>query len=174
MGVPMKPPIHEDIPRHSNRALVWCLVAGLAVLVLLGGALVCGGVFFFGWKGYSRVSELAREFEQRGYTRVQGQVVEVTQPVSAPTVYIAQVLRVKADVHGDLAVLAQVAEIEATVNGDIDFVGQTLAVKKTGVVTGDIRCRAAQSIDVQGTVKGDITGTYQALTRSTVQAEKDS
>ena len=169
MGYPMKDAADPDVPSGSGRSLACGLLVGCGVLMLLGCALACGGVIFLGWKGYSQVDKFAREFEQRGYARVQGQVVDVTKPVSSDTVYVAQVLKIKADVHGNLAIMAQVVEIEATVDGDIDFLGQVLVVKKTGVVKGDIRARAAQVIDVQGTVEGKITGAYQALQKPTAR-----
>jgi len=90
-------------------------------------------------------------------------VIEVSQPVSKPTVYVAQVVKLNADADADLAVMAQVAEIAATVHGDIDFLGQTLVVKRNGVLHGDIRVQGAQVIDVKGIVDGKITGAYQIL-----------
>ena len=145
--------------------MVFGLLVGCAALVFLGGILACGGLVFLGWKGYSQLDKFAAPFESRGYERVQGQIVKVSEPVSKPTVYVAQVLRLDADVHADLAIMAQVVEIAATVDGDIDFMGQTLVVKDSGAVKGDIRVKAAQVIDVKGTVDGQITGTYQVLRR---------
>ena len=58
--------------------------------------------------------------------------------------------------------MAQVVEIEGTVNGDIDFLGQLLTVKKGGVVEGEIRCRMAQVVQIEGDC-GDVTGTYDVL-----------
>jgi hypothetical protein len=166
MGEPLKEPMYADDQHRSSRSLVAGLLLGCGTLVCIAGILACSGIVFLGWKGYTQLDSFAREFERRGYTRAMGQVMDVTDPISKPTVYVAQVVKFKADVHGDLALMAQVVEIEATVHGDIDFLGQVLTVKEGAVVKGDIRVRGAQVINVQGVVEGKITGTYQNLRRN--------
>lgn len=163
MGEIVKEPFPPEKPPSSGRSIVVGLLVGCATLLVIAGVLACGGLLFLGWKGYGQLDKFAGPFQARGYERVQGQVIEVSQPVSKPTVYVAQVVKLNADADADLAVMAQVAEIAATVHGDIDFLGQTLVVKPNGVVHGDIRVQGAQVIDVKGTVDGEIAGSYQIL-----------
>ncbi|HEX6984095.1 MAG TPA: polymer-forming cytoskeletal protein [Planctomycetaceae bacterium] len=153
-----------DAPRRglsaTNKVLIGC---GLVMLLSL--LLLCGGGVLLGRKAWNAVSgvlatvdEFVAEFEQKGYRRVAGQAITVTEPVEQPTVYKAQAVELKSDANADLAFAAQVVRIEGTVDGDVDFLGQVLEVAPGGHVTGDIRVKWGQVVNVQGRVDGTITG----------------
>lgn len=131
--------------------------------MLFGLIAVVGlGIWGYSW-GMKQVNQFAAEYEDQGYERVTGQMIDVTSPVDKPHVYTAQVLTIRTDVNADLALMCQVVEIHGTVNGNIDFYGQVLTVKPNAVVNGNINVKAAQMIDVQGTLNGEVTGSYQEL-----------
>jgi len=54
-------------------------------------------------------------------------------------------------------------DVTLPVTGNIEFYGQMLTVKPDAVVNGKINVKAAQMIDVQGTINGEVTGSYQVL-----------
>jgi hypothetical protein len=131
---------------------------GVTALLLI---LICGGLAWYGYNYFIKQAEaFVSDFESKGYVRTSAQVVDVNQPLSQSTVYFAQVVRVNANVDGNLAFAVQVAEINSTVNGDIDFFGQALKINKGAVVTGDVRVKGAQVVDIQGTVQGQVSGSY--------------
>ncbi len=90
-------------------------------------------------------------------------MIEETQPIDSSRVYTAQVVIIRDDVEADIAIMSQSAEIHGTVNGDIDFLGQVLIIQSNAVVTWDVRVEMGQLIQVQGTVEGEVTGSYQIL-----------
>ena len=156
----------NDTPRRSsgtNKVLLGCAAVTIVSLLLL-----CAGGVMLGRKGWQAVSGVLEkvnafvaEFEEQGYKRVTGQVIDVTTPVDEPTVYKAQVVELKADSNADLAFAVQIATIHGTVNGDIDFMGQVLEIGPKAHVTGDIRVRWGQVVNVIGKVDGEIKGDVQ-------------
>jgi hypothetical protein len=151
---------------------VTCLACSVVLIIGLALLAAVGGYFLF--LAFDKMDEFAVRYEQQGYERMTGQVMSINEPIESPRVYTAQVLKINADVDADLAVMAQVLEIHGTVHGDIDFVGQLLVVKPGGVVKGDIRVEAAQVIQVQGVVEGEITGSYQVLKNDNAQNTPES
>ena len=152
-----------DKPRAGIPGAVKVLL-GCGLVALLFGVLICGGAVYGIRVGLKKLDSFAEPFVEKGYERVTGQVIEVRDGVSKPTVYTAQVVKISADVDANVAIMAQVVEISGTVKGDIDFFGQVLMLKSGAVVEGDIRVQGAQVVDVsQGTVKGKITGPIQTL-----------
>src|SRR4029450_887179 len=106
---------------------------------------------------------MAQEYQKQGYARVNGQVIDVTGPITQPTVFVGQVVNLKADSDSKVAIIAQTGLIDATVDGDVDFYGQALTIGPNGVVNGDVNIRAAQIVTVGGRVEGTVTGTYQQM-----------
>lgn len=151
----------EHKPRPTS-GLTKVLI-GCGVVVLLGGVLACGGIIFGVRYGMAQLDKLTAEYEAKGYTKVAGQVFEVSASPSTPTVYLGQVLTIKGDIHVDLAAVVQVMEVDAKIDGDLDFMGQLLHIKPNGVITGNVRVKGAQQIVVEGQVLGEITGSYTNL-----------
>lgn len=140
--------------------------------VLLGCAavaflfvLLCAGVGAWGYRWVmNQIDEFAQEFESQGYERQTGQVVEVNQSPTKETLYVCQILKIDKDVDVDIAIACQVAEINANIHGDFDFLGQVLKVGSGVVIDGDLRVKRAQVVEVNGEVKGKISGGYGVLT----------
>jgi hypothetical protein len=141
-------------------AILGC--GGVCLLLLLA---VCGGGAYFIRSAYVEAKDFATSFEEQGYQRVSGQVIDERDQVTSPKVYFAQVARVYSDVNADLAFAVQVAEIHGTVDGDIDFYGQVLVIKPGAVVKGNVRVKWAQVVQIEGTVEGEVSGNYQHLQR---------
>jgi hypothetical protein len=132
--------------------------------VLFVCMLICGGALAYGIKwGMDQVNAIAGEYENKGYKRHFGQVVEVGQSPTEKTVYVCQLLTVTDDVEVDIAIVSQVAELKANIHGDVDFAGQVLKLEKGCTIDGDLRIKNAQAIEIEGEVKGDITGNYMML-----------
>jgi len=146
----------------GTKFVLGCGALGCGMLVLL-----CSGIAAFTYWGVQRVSRLAddfsREFESRGYEVSTGHVIELHEKLEKPTVFICQVLEINEKVDVNIAAVAQVLEINADVDGDIEFLGQALTVTDGAVVNGNILARGAQVINIEGTVVGKVTGTYQVL-----------
>jgi hypothetical protein len=159
------PPFSDSAPSRKRLSKGAKIGIGCGVAAGVMIVVVCAGVIVAAIWGFNKVNAFAREFEQKGYVRVQGQVIEVTQPVSTPTVYTCQVVKIKSDVNADVAIMCQVAEVYSTIDGDVEFFGQSLTIRPEAVITGDLKVRGAQVVDIQGRVDGQVSGNYQAITR---------
>ncbi len=139
------------------------VLAGCGTVLLLGVISIVV-VVFLGYKWtVQKADEFATKYEEKGYHHVSGQMIEETEPIDSSRVYTAQVVILREDVEGDIAIMSQSAEIHGAVHGDIDFLGQLLIIKPDAVVTGDVRVEMGQVIQIQGTVEGEVTGSYQIL-----------
>jgi hypothetical protein len=149
-------------PRSRRRR--WWLGCGCGCLIIVLLALLAAGlgVRMF----WSYVQGYANELQAMGYERrIEGQAVEVTQPIAEQTLLFGQVVKVGAGSTTNIAIIAQLAEIDGRVQGDIRFLGQILMIKEGAVVTGNIYVKGAQAIDLHGSVEGEIEGTYQVINR---------
>jgi hypothetical protein len=159
----MKDELTSDVPKKRGCSPLAIVLLGCGTIILFGVIAVVGlGIWGYSW-GMKQLDQFATEYEAQGYERVTGQMIDVTSPVDKPQVYTAQVLTIRSDVNADLALMCQVVEIHGTVTGNIDFYGQVLTVKPDAVVNGNINVKGAQMIDVQGTINGEVTGSYQVL-----------
>ncbi len=164
-----------DSPPPTRRGMstgakvgIGCAILGVLLLVL-----ICAGLIFGGYWGVQQIIKFVEDFEQQGYTLVEGQRLNVTTPVTESTVYTGELLTIDADVTGNLAIAVQSATINGRVEGDIDFVGQELTIGPEAVVTGDVRVRFGQTVTVFGTVEGEISGMYQTLRQNQLPAAPD-
>jgi len=139
------------------------VLAGCGTVLLLGIISIVVVVFLgYRWT-VQKADEFATKYEAKGYQHVSGQMIEENQPIDSPRVYTAQVVIIREDVEADIAIMSQSAEIHGTVHGDIDFLGQLLVIHPDAVVTGNIRVEMGQVIQIQGTVEGEVTGSWQVL-----------
>lgn len=152
-----QPPARQGMSTGAKVGIGCAVVSVLLIIV------ICAGLIFGGYWVVRQVTEFVEDFEQQGYTLVEGQSMNVTTPVTESTVYAGEHLMIDADVMGNLAIAVQSATINGRVEGDIDFIGQELVIGPDAVVTGDIRVKFGQVIIVHGTVEGEITGSYQTL-----------
>jgi hypothetical protein len=173
----MKAEVTSDVPKKRGCSPLAAVLLGCGTIILFGLIAAIGlGIWGYRW-GMQQVDQFAAEYEAQGYERVTGQMIEVTSPVDKPQVYTAQLVTIRTDVNADLALMCQVVEIHGTVTGNIDFYGQVLTVKPNAAVHGNINVKAAQVIDVQGTLDGEVTGSYQVLNwpnRPTVPPSDDA
>jgi cytoskeletal protein CcmA (bactofilin family) len=72
-------------------------------------------------------------------------------------------LTIQGTIDGNVAALCQSLVLEGTINGNLDVFSQSVIINETGVVTGDVIAESVQSFVNNGTVGGEITGTYQLV-----------
>ena len=78
------PPMDEPKEGLSTGAKIAIGCAVVAVVIVA----TCGGLAYFGYSwAMGKVDEVAKKYEDDGYKRVTGQVIELRDPVSEPTVY---------------------------------------------------------------------------------------
>ncbi len=133
--------------------------SGCLVVVLLGGVLIGVGAV------YLKKMIAGYEAELKGYgfeSVTSGQVLDITEPVTEPTLFKGQVIRILTDSSTNIAILAQVCEIHGQVDGKLYFRGQVLTVEPRAKILGGIDAQA-QVIQNNGTIKGGITGKYQLV-----------
>ena len=112
---------------------------------------------------YREATAFTRGFEEQGYRKISGQsiVVSKEETVKGPVVYFGQSLTIQGTVDGNVAAMCQSIVLEGTINGNLDVLSQSVVIEGTGVVTGNLNSEAVQSLVNNGTVGGEITGTYQ-------------
>lgn len=162
---PRRPP-----PQEVGNDVIRAKPAGVVIVLVVFVVFVLGivGAFWWLWTGiFTEVADMsqafAQPFEDRGYTRVEAQVLNVRKDVDEPTLYLTQILDLGATHDADVAVIGQMLTVSGTVNGDIDFLGQQVNIKRGAVVTGDIRCAGAEKVSIRGRVDGKIFGAYGTL-----------
>ena len=150
-------------PRKASGAKKWIIGCGSGCLVLV---LVLIGLIVFGAHFFSaKVEKMSSEFEDLGYEKVSGQMLEITESPTEPTLYLGQSVKLLDDVDTDVAIVAQAAEIHATVNGTVHFRGQMLTIQPKAVLKKDLDLKA-QIVQIYGTVEGEITGQYQVIDKT--------
>lgn len=146
-------------PPRKHGCGTGCGVGCLVVVLVLGIAA------YFGWRFImNQYHTLMDRFEREGYRRVEGRVIEVTNRVEYPTIYVGQIVRIKAGSDRGLAFLCQQAEVHGDVVGNVHFVGQTLTVDRDAVLHRDLEIKG-QVAHVHGVVSGEVTGAWQILDR---------
>jgi len=148
------------LDRRPTPAQFAILIALLVVAILTLATLIVAGIHRSAYRGQLQA---VMGFVDQGYeaTRGGGNLI-VREPLEGPQVLAADRVRVQAPVHGHLAILAPVADLHAPVHGDLHFQGQVLTLHPGCVVDGDLTVDT-QILDVQGTVRGRIRGTYAFL-----------
>ena len=139
----------------------WGIGCGSGCLVVVVVLAVAGIVVYAFIK--RQVGDWKEEFAALGFEHVEtGQQVTVSQPVTIPTLYLAQGVKITSEVATNVAIIAQMAEVYGRVDGDLYFRGQMLMIGPEAVIEGDVDL-AAQSVVLEGEVKGEVRGTYQSL-----------
>lgn len=141
-----------------------CLIGGgigCLVILLIIGALVFAGVWFV----KDQVKTIRERFEREGYVTVERQIIDVTERITEPTVFIGQTVKIRQGSERGVAILAQSAEIDGEIVGNVHFIGQMLTVHKTAHLRRDLDVKA-QLVNLYGTVDGRVTGVYQQLNKT--------
>ena len=152
------PPLAQ--PKSSGHG---CLkAAGIGCLVILIGLGVAGYVGYrFVKRQYVAVME---RYEREGYKKVEGQLIEVTETITEPTIFVGQSVKIKKGSERGIAMLCQTAEIDGKIVGNVHFVGQMLTIHKDALLMRDLDV-TAQLVNQFGTIEGKITGVYQVLNK---------
>lgn len=138
----------------------WGLGCGCGCLVVLI-LLILGGVF--GVKLFMRkVDQMAAEMKTVAgiEEEISGQVLEITTPITTPTLYKGQVVKLLANCSTNVAVLAQVGEIHGTIEGRLYFRGQILTIQPSAELRGGLDA-TAQIVQNYGEVFGRISGEHR-------------
>ena len=152
------PPIAQ--PKTSGHG---CLkAAGIGCLVVIIGLGVLG---YAGYRFVKRQYVAVMErYEREGYRKVEGQMIEVADRVTEPTIYIGQSVRIMNGSERGMAFLCQTAEIHGNVAGNVHFVGQMITIKEDAELMRDLEV-TAQLVNLFGKVDGKVTGLYQVLNK---------
>ena len=105
------------------------------------------------------------DFVAKGFHRVAGPVLQVSESIAEPTVYVGEIVSITADASADVAIVALSAEIRGKIAGNLFFRGQMLAIYPGAEVGKDLDARA-NFIHLLGDVKGEIRGEYKTLSRT--------
>jgi hypothetical protein len=134
---------------------------GVGCLVFIIAAVILG---IWGFKfGMKKVEEMTEEFRDMGFENVQqGQIIEVSEPVTEKKLYVAQMVKIMGDCSEDIAILAQACEIHGTMKGKVYFKGQVLTIQPKAVLKGGLHADA-QVVQKYGIIEGEITGEHQLL-----------
>jgi hypothetical protein len=166
MADPVIPPAFPPQPQtpSSGKWIIGCSAGCLSLIVIA----VIGGCFAgFMWvKNY--VAENSAPFIKEGYTKVSGQMIEVTNPVAKPTLYVGQMVRFHTDSNANVAIIAQTAEIQGKIQGKLSFRGQILVIAPGSDIAGDLDVQA-QVVQNEGAVHGQTVGNFRLVKGNKLQ-----
>ena len=148
----------EETTKKSSKGKKIGLGCGCGCLVVI---LIVGGL---GYWLYQTLDEFISEFTEQGYNLVfvDSMVIPADDVVQGPIIYFGKVITINGTIEGDVAALCEHLTITGTIDGDLDLLCDSATISETGVVTGDITCKAVQVLTVDGTVEGEITGMFQS------------
>ncbi|MEA3346771.1 MAG: hypothetical protein U9Q21_01625 [Candidatus Auribacterota bacterium] len=136
----------------------WGLGCGIGCLTII--TIISVGIFMTVRFVKGKIDETASELQQLGFeTVVKGQVIEISDDIAEPTLYMGQVVKVMADCSTDLAVMAQVCEIHGRVDGKVYFRGQVLIIQPHAELKNGLDI-TAQALQKYGKIEGEVTGDY--------------
>lgn len=146
-----------DAPTRRGGCKRGCAFGCLGVLIVMLMAALLGV-----WLVRRHMQTVMTRFERAGYTPVYGQFIVVDEPITNPTIFVAQTVRVNKGSTRGLAFLCQRARIRGHVVGNVHFKGQELTVDRQAVLDRDLDA-LAQRVNMYGIVNGKITGYWQQL-----------
>ncbi len=125
--------------------------------------LIIAGLCYWGYRYFT---SFVREYEEQGYTLVEGQLIDSTTPKTGSYVFFGQKATV-GDVNGNVAAMCQQITFEGIITGDVDLFCQQVTIAETAVVQGNIHANGVQQLTIQGEVQGEITGSIQQTIETT-------
>lgn len=149
----------QAVQSGKGGCLRGCLIGFILFVILV--LLLCAAGGWFAWKEYETVMQ---RFERAGYTNVIGQFIVVDKPVEQPTIFIGQTVKINSGSRRGIAFLCQSAEIHGEVVGNVHFKGMDLTVHEDAWLQQDLDMFGL-NLNLFGSIKGKITGRYQALHR---------
>ena len=181
-GTPEKPAFtnaphrYEGPSAGSSSSGCWIAAAIIGVLFLsIGGTFVS---FFAATKAensarraQSRASaafkvmqfdKLTKQYEEEGFERVISSAT-TSKTFKENTMFTGQYLHLDTNCEGDIAIFSQDAVLNGEVKGKVDFFGQRITIGEGAVIHGDVNLKSAQQVNVNGKVKGSLTGVFQTI-----------
>lgn len=152
-----------DVPKKPglSTGAKWGIGIGAGCLVLVIGMVALAAVGFWFMKG--RIEETTTQLHALGFSKdVRGQMLEVKDTISEPTLYLGQVVKIFGNCTTNLAIVAQVAEIHGRVEGKVYFRGQVLTIQPKAELLNGLDV-TAQVVQKYGKINGPITGAYQMV-----------
>ena len=104
-----------------------------------------------------------QQFLDRGFEKTDLGTDGEAHSISGKRLVADKNVRVELDFEDDLAIVAQTAFVGGTLEKNLEFSGQKLTIGKDAVVKGDIQLNAAQTVEILGTVEGQLSGSYQKI-----------
>jgi len=144
---------------NGTKVLIGCGCGCFGFIALIVVACICGWLYVKGLVDKEVAALEEKGFKNRGFQ----QMTVERKPVPDKTMFVGQIVKISGGAEGDLGIISQIAVIEGEVKGKIYFRGQILNIMPDAVVHGGVDMKG-QVINVQGTVNGEITGTYQTKT----------
>ena len=139
----------------------WGLGCGIGCLTIVILVAVGGFIGYRFVKG--KVAQTVTELKSHGFSEVKsGQNFVVTEDITVPTIYLAQMVKITGNCTTNLGIVAQMAEIHGRVDGKVYFRGQILVVQPNAELRGGLDVQA-QVIQKFGRIDGGITGVYTSL-----------
>lgn len=155
--------------KPKGRAPFW-IGCGIGCLLLLAMTAAAGFVgaqllreHYRRWTAEREIS--GADFVAKGFRKVSGPLIQVTEDIREPTVFVGEVVSITADASADVAVVALTAEVHGNIAGSLFFRGQMLAIYPGAEIGKDLDARAT-FIQLLGDVKGEIRGEYKTLSRT--------
>jgi hypothetical protein len=151
----------ENKKKGMSTGAKWGIGCGIGCLTLIIIIAIAAFIGFRYVKG--KVESITQELKQIGFEKeVKGQMLEVRDDITEPTIYIGQGVKILGNCKTDLAIIAQMAEIHGKVDGKVYFRGQVLVIQPKAELLNGLDV-TAQVIQKHGKVNGKITGKYQAI-----------
>ena len=154
--------MNDEVPKKGmSTGAKWGIGCGIGCLVIL--ILVVAGSIFGIRYATRKVADMTQDLKQYGFEKqVKGQVLEVREDITEPTLYIGQMVKILGNCSTNLAILAQMGEIHGKVEGKVYFRGQVLTIQPNAELMNGLDV-TAQVIQKYGKIDGEITGKYQAI-----------
>ena len=106
----------------------------------------------------AQMESLRDRFVRLGFRLVEGETLNVDQPVNNKTLFYCDELKLTGQVTSDLVILARLATLENKLGGNVFFGGEKLIVTHASTVEGYVHSENAETIAVQGKINGGLRG----------------
>ncbi len=151
--------MNENIEKKGlSKGAKWGIGCGVGCLTFIVILAIAG---FIGFKVVkAKIDKVEAELKSHGFEHVvKGQMLEISDNITKPELYMGQIVKIMGDCSTNLAVMSQLCEIHGKINGDFYFRGQLLTIQPNAVIEGNLDIKA-QALQNYGKVNGEIIGTY--------------
>jgi len=135
----------------GKKILGGCGCGCLVVILILAG---------LAYWAYRHFTAFVHDFEEQGYSLVEGQVIDSTQARTGSFVFFGQKATI-GDVDGNVAAMCQQVMFEGTITGDVTLLCQQVWIEESAVILGNVHAEGVQQLYVHGEVRGEVTGFIQ-------------